>query len=69
MSEEEREFSWSDTEPVVEAVEAIAVYTNPKGHVVIRQQNTGLIDEDSFVVIPRDRVPVVIAAMNKEIED
>lgn len=64
------DFSWSDTGVVVvEAVEAIAVYTNPQGHVVIRQQNSvHMGEEDSFVLIPRDRVREVIAALNKEIE-
>jgi hypothetical protein len=63
------EFSWSTEEVVVEAVEAIAVYKNSKGNIVIRQQRSRTGDEDAFVVVPRDKVSELIAAINKENED
>ena len=73
MTDDEREkFSWSDSESVVMKTTArIAVYTNPQGDVVIRQEqmDDGFWDRDPFVVIPRERVSDVIAAMQKEIED
>lgn len=69
MSEEE-EFDWSDSNVIaVEAVEAIAVYTNPAGNIVIRQQNTSEFrGEDAWIVIPRNRVNDVIEALKDEME-
>ena len=58
-------FNWLDENcVVVESVAAIAVYSNPKGGIVIRQE--GIHQDDSFVVIPRDRVADLIAALRKE---
>ncbi len=64
------EFSWSDNEAVVmRGYGGIAVYTNPHGDVVIRQEGDGMgFDRDPFIVIPRDRVSAVIAAIKKESE-
>jgi hypothetical protein len=49
---EANDFSWSDESlVVVKRVDAIAVYKNPEGDIVIRQENRGN-DEDSRVVVP-----------------
>jgi hypothetical protein len=42
------DFEWSDVEEdiVVESVAAIAVYFDPKGAVVIRQQGDDAVSED-----------------------
>jgi hypothetical protein len=49
---EANDFSWSDESLiVVKRVDAIAVYKNPEGDIVIRQENRGN-DEDSRVVVP-----------------
>ncbi len=73
MAEDESgEFSWSKSESVVVKTTAgIAVYTTPHGDVVIRQDQVddGFWDRDPFIVIPRDRVTDVIAALQREIED
>lgn len=62
----EVEFSWTDADVVVERAGAIAVYQNPKGDVVLRQEGqTG--DEDSVVIIPRSRIKDVIFALQHEI--
>lgn len=62
----EDNFNWNNNESVVvEPMEAIAVYTNPKGDIVIRQQR-GYPDEDVFVVIPRSRVEDVVTALGRE---
>jgi hypothetical protein len=68
--DEEEVFDWrSEDAVVVKSIAAIAVYTNPHGEVVIRQEKDGfLFDQDPFVVIPRDRVSEVIAALQKECE-
>ena len=49
---EANDFSWSDEALiVVKRVDAIAVYKNPEGDIVIRQeQRSG--DEDNVVVVP-----------------
>lgn len=59
-------FSWIDCEcVVVEPVDAIAVYTNLKGNIVIRQQSA-MGDDDPIVVVPRSRVADIIAALKRE---
>lgn len=66
MSEE---FSWRNEAVIVKRTDAIAVYTNPHGDVVIRQEGTGLGDngEDQIIVIPYERVQDIIAALSKEL--
>lgn len=59
----DEDFSWDDSESV--AVEAIAVYSNPEGDIVIRQQSA-MGEDDVWVVIPRGRVADVIAALKRE---
>lgn len=63
----EIEFSWADADSVViERTEAIAVYPNPKGDVVIRQEKQ-MGDEDSVVIVPRGRLGDLIAALQNEV--
>jgi len=63
-------FAIGDESVVVNPVSAIAVYTNTHGEVVIRQQNISEnLDQDPLIVIPRERVRDVIAALKKESED
>ena len=73
MAEDEsEEFSWSKSDSVViKTMAGIAVYANLDGDIVIRQDQVddGLWDRDPFVVIPKDRVTDVIAALQKRIED
>lgn len=67
MSEE---FSWQREEAVIiKRTDAIAVYRNSAGDVVIRQEGTGFGDnpDDQIVVIPRERVQDVISALSKEL--
>lgn len=67
------DFKWDELEAeatVVEEARAIAVYLNPKGDVVIRQQAAyGIDDEDPFVFIPMQRVPVLIARLQVLLRD
>ena len=59
---------------VIRPVRAIAVYTNPAGDLVIRQEGEPDITEpygkveDHFVVVPKDRVESIIAAIQKELQ-
>lgn len=63
------DFSWDDESAVVvEQVDAIAVYTNPKGRIVIRQA-ASMGDDDSVIVIPRSQVENLILALQNEIAD
>ena len=71
--DDSEQFDWSKSDAVViRPVEAVAVYTNTVGNVVIRQQGADLSQpyggEDTFIVIPRDRVSDVIKALQEEIE-
>ncbi|HJV74075.1 MAG TPA: hypothetical protein VJ654_07640 [Noviherbaspirillum sp.] len=62
-------FSWKDTESVViERVEATAVYTNPKGDIVIRQEDT-MGGDDAVIIVPRSRVTELILALQNVLED
>ena len=62
------DFKWNeDIDNVVfETVQGVAVYTNPDGDLVIRQQATPLDDEDQIVIVPSDRVEALIFAIKSE---
>ena len=63
------EFTWSDETVVMRGHGSIAVYTNPHGDIVIRQEGDDVIfDRDPYVVVPRDRVDKLIEAIRKESE-
>lgn len=50
---------------VIPAVQAVAVYTNPRGEIVIRQQDqTG--NEDAVVIIPRASAKALAKAITAE---
>jgi hypothetical protein len=52
MAESQDEFSWSDeTLVVVKRVDAIAVYRNPEGDIIVRQERRGG-EEDNVVIVP-----------------
>lgn len=61
------EFSWRDSDSVIiEKVDAVAVYTNPRGDVVIRQD--GGMDDDAIIVIPQSRLNELIIALQRELQ-
>lgn len=63
---ESNEFKWTDKDSVVvERVDAIAVYQNPNGEVVIRQQDP-MDDDDSVIVVPKSRLNDLILALQNE---
>lgn len=43
----------------------IAVYFNPRGEVVIRQECSPMMNEDAMIYIAKDRLPVLIALLQK----
>jgi hypothetical protein len=64
------DFDWTDKDSVVvPSQEAIAIYENAAGNVVIRVQRAWNEDEDAFIVIARDNLPAVIEALKKIAED
>jgi len=50
---------------VVQQVDAIAVYTNVRGEIVIRQQGQQG-EDDAIVAFPRSYAATIIAALNTE---
>lgn len=67
MSDEE-EFKWDDDETViVKPVQAIAVYQNSFGHVVIRQERAAYQDDDPYVVVPQSELRKLIDALNRQL--
>ncbi len=52
---------------VVPAVQAIAVYSNPSGEIVIRQQDS-MGNDDSVIFFPKSQAKVIIDAIMAEIE-
>ena len=62
----ETDFSWSDNESlVISSVDAVAVYTSPDGQIAIRQRDS-TDERDAIIVLPRQRVSELIAALQKE---
>lgn len=64
------EFVWASDESAVvfKTVQGVAVYPNPDGDIVIRQQAGPLDDDDEVIVIPRERGEALIAALVAELE-
>ena len=62
------DFSWSDPRAVVvKRVDAIAVYKNNEGDLVIRQENP-MGDEDRMVVVPAQYAYTVLEAMQQQLK-
>jgi hypothetical protein len=60
-------FSWTDNNQViVDPVDAIAVYSNAKGNVVVRQQGSAG-GADQVITIPRDAVATIIEALQNQV--
>lgn len=62
------DFKWNeDIDNVVfKSVQGVAVYSNPDGDIVIRQQAGPLDDDDQVVIVPSDRVEALIFAIKSE---
>jgi hypothetical protein len=61
-------FSWKDTQNIIiEHVDAVAVYSNPKGDIVIRQGNS-MGEDDAVIIVPRSRAQDLIQALQNEAE-
>lgn len=64
MSEE---FDWNDMKEdlVVDPARKVAVYFNPHGEVVVRQEDNDFFGQDPFIVIPLRDVPRLVAKLNE----
>lgn len=63
------EFDWRTSEEIVfRTAQGIAVYRNPDGDIVIRQQAGALEDEDTFIVVPYGRLELFILSLQNELE-
>lgn len=61
------EFDWDDDEiQIIPAQAAIAVYTNPEGSVVVRQQDVLQLDGDPFIVIRPENAERICQAIMRE---
>lgn len=62
------DFKWNeDIDNVVfKTAQGVAVYSNPDGDIVIRQQAGPMDDEDQIVIVPRDRVETLIFSIKSE---
>ncbi|WP_202332666.1 hypothetical protein [Mesorhizobium sp. L-8-3] len=63
-------FDWfTDEAVIVERQPSIAVYRNPRGHVVIRAEGDGY-DEDTFIYLSTEQaLKALIAALQRELQE
>lgn len=53
---------------VVRQVDAVAVYTNLSGDLVIRQQDS-MGDDDSVIVVPKAQGLAILEALKRELQE
>ena len=59
------DFSWSDESLiVVKRVDAIAVYKNPQGDIVVRQESR-MGDEDNIIIVPAQYAYTLVESMQR----
>lgn len=63
---ESGDFKWDRESTVIAQVDAVAVYTNPDGDIVIRQ-NDSVQGEDHIIVIPVAYASTLIEAIKKQV--
>ena len=61
------EFRWNDEDIVVPCQSPIAIYRNPSGGIVIRQDQTAFYDDDHWIVVLPENLPRLIRRL-QEIE-
>jgi hypothetical protein len=70
MNVESGDFSWRDADSVVvRQQDAIAVYSNPDGDLVIRRRRAWDEDDDVWIVVAQTQIRTVIEAMEKVLKD
>jgi len=70
MNDDNEDFSWRDPDAaVVRQQDAIAVYSNPDGELVIRRRRAWDEDDDVWIVVAQTQIRTVIDAMEKVLKD
>jgi hypothetical protein len=70
MSDDSGDFSWRETDAVVvRQQDAIAVYSNPDGDLVIRRRQAWDEEEDVWIVVAQTQIRTVIDAMEKVLKE
>jgi hypothetical protein len=70
MSDDSKDFSWQETDAVVvRQQDAIAVYSNPDGDLVIRRRQAWDEDDDVWIVVAQTQIRAVIDAMEKVLKE
>jgi hypothetical protein len=70
MNDDTEDFSWRDTDAVVvRQQDAIAVYSNPDGDLVIRRRRAWDEEDDIWIVVAQTQVRTVIDAMEKVLKE
>ena len=70
MSDDTEDFSWRDTESVVvRQQDAIAIYSNPDGDLVIRRRQAWDEDSDVWIIVAQTQIRTVIDAMEKVLSE
>ncbi|MGO7279395.1 hypothetical protein ACCT18_29530 [Rhizobium ruizarguesonis] len=69
-SDQEERFDWKGSDVIIDEQPTTAVYRNTRNGIVIRQEMTGLDDEDQYVFFSTvDDVRTLINALKREIGD
>jgi hypothetical protein len=65
------EFNWNEAEDdvILAGQQAVAIYENPKGDTVIRQESDYTRDEDSIIIIKRNNTAAFVDALQQHLEN
>lgn len=70
MNDDTEDFSWRDAGAgVVRQQDAIAVYSNPDGDLVIRRRRASDEDDDVWIVVTQTQIRTVIDAMERVLKE
>jgi hypothetical protein len=70
MNDDSGDFSWRDTDSVVvRQQDAIAVYSNPDGDLVIRRRQAWDENDDVWIVVAQTQIRTVIDAMERVLKE
>jgi hypothetical protein len=70
MNDDTEDFSWRETDAVVvRQQDAIAVYSNPDGDLVIRRRQAWDEDSDVWIIVAQTQIRAIIDAMEKVLSE
>ena len=59
------DFDWTTDAVVFPSTAGVAVYQNAQGSLVIRQQQSALEDEDTWIVVPIEQANALVRAIRE----